>query len=55
MIPMAMRVRRPAAPESRSKRISSSSRTTKAAPQSTSHSHMTTVSSEVQPTGKLKK
>ena len=39
----------------RSKRISSASVTTKAAPQSTSQSQVMTVSSEVQPIGKLKR
>jgi len=39
----------------RSKRISSLSLSTKADPQSTSHNHVATVSSELQPTGKLKK
>src|SRR6266513_1523194 len=53
MIPMTRRVRRPAAEYKRSKRISSLSFTTKAAPQSTSHSQVMTLSSEVQPTGKL--
>src|SRR5437773_2520544 len=53
MIPMTRRVRRPTAEYKRSKRISSLSFTTKAAPQSTSHSQVMTLSSEVQPTGKL--
>src|SRR5256885_10641155 len=53
MIPMTRRVRRPAAEYKRSKRIPSLSFTTKAAPQSTSHSQVMTLSSEVQPTGKL--
>src|SRR5688572_3078064 len=52
---MTKRARRPASSDKRSKRISSRSLTTKAAPQSTSHSHITTESSEVQPTGKLRK
>src|SRR5436190_5485361 len=51
---MPMRPRRPTAPVRRSKRTSSLSFTTKAAPQSTSHSHIATVSSELQPIGKLK-
>ena len=54
-MPIAMRARRPTDAVRRSKRISSLSFTTKAAPHSTSHSHSTTVSSEVQPTGKLRK
>ena len=52
-MPMPMRARRPTALLSKSKRISSSSLSTKAAPHSTSHSQAATARSEVQPTGKL--
>ena len=54
-IAMARRVRRPTMDVTRSMRISSLSLTTNAAPQSTSHSQVTTVSSVVQPVGRLKK
>jgi len=53
-MPMAMRVRRPTALLSRSKRISSWSFSTKADPHSTSHSQAATARSDVHPTGKLK-
>src|SRR5882724_5424485 len=55
MIPMTRRMLGSAAPEMRSKRISSLSFTTKAAPQSTSHSQVMTLSSDVQPIGKLRR
>ena len=50
---MTRRARRPAEDQTMSKRISSRSRTTKAAPQSTSQSHITIVSSDAQPTGQF--